>query len=199
MMDGDYVDNRNAMLKYIRPPVWQVLFTATFFPLSALYLLWVMIKKISAGNASTFELVLFAVFIPAYCFFAFLPFMDYRKTVKSLTSSNSLDEAAADFSSAQPFFQDHIRFGDRYLFGGNCCSVLRYTDIVKVYQSVYKQKRRERSRTLRAVDRTGKNWDICKLIPHSRFSDERNAELEARESEIISFLLSKNGTITVEE
>ena len=56
--------------------------------------------------------------------------------IKFLNAHDIYNEAILDFSTARPFLDDHVRFGNKYVFGKHSYTILRYTDISKVYQFI---------------------------------------------------------------
>ncbi len=110
-------------------------------------------------------------------------FSEYRKMIKILKSNGIYDEAVDDFSTAQPFMDDRIRLGDKYIFGKHYCTILRYTDISRVYQYIYIGKSIAQ-RELHAVDTFGHIWVLCKL------GDDRLLD-------VLDFMLYKNPQIAI--
>lgn len=118
--------------------------------------------------------------------------------IKFLKSNSMYDEAIADFSTAQPFLDDHIRLGSKYAFGKHYCAVLKYTDIVKIYQRVRKDILVELDRELCVVDKSGNVWSLCKLDTHIIFTPKANEASDKKLIEIFSFMLRKNNKIVLE-
>ena len=121
-----------------------------------------------------------------------------KKDMLSFLKDNNLyDEAISDFTRAVPFLDGRIRLSSKYIFGGNSCTILRYTDISRVYQYVHNVNFIERNRELRAVDNSGKVWTLCKLEVHRAFHSKTNKILDAKLADVLDFILYKNDRIAI--
>ena len=118
-----------------------------------------------------------------------LPFLEYRRMINFLKQKNIYREAIADFPVARPFMNNRIRLGDKFVFGGNYCTILRYTDISRIYQYVDK-KSLFYGRQLHAFDISGKFWRLCSL----RVLTENQPGL----NDVLDFIMSKNPRVAID-
>ena len=186
------------MLRYVRYSTIQAVLITLFFVIASIFMIVTSIQELSSDTFDFTYLLAFPVGL-WFIFLAVKPFRDYRKMMKFLRDSNIYSDAVIDFASAKSFIDDRIRLGSKYVFGKNCCAVLRYTDITKLYQHVRKRKFSEWSRELRADDVYGKTWCLCKLKPHSKLTPDRNYMQDDKLYEALSVMRTKNSAIDIED
>ena len=176
----------------------QAVLITSFFVIASIFMIVVSLQEIFAGTLNVKYLLAFVVGV-WFIFLAVKPFWDYRKMMKFLRDSSIYGDAVIDFASAKSFVDDRIRLGSKYVFGRNCYAVLRYTDIIKVYQHVRKKNFSEWNRELRADDISGKSWCICKLKPHSKLTPGKNDMQDNKLYEALSVMRTKNNAINIED
>ena len=122
----------------------------------------------------------------------------HKPTLEFLKTRNLYNAAVADFSSAKSFMDDRIRLGEEFIFGRYCCSVLRYKDIVRLYQHVLKVNSSEAGRELIAIDVYGNTWSLCKIQTHKEFDFfGDNKAIDQSLLEVVNLILSKNNAIAI--
>ncbi|MBQ6982465.1 MAG: hypothetical protein IJQ15_08580 [Synergistaceae bacterium] len=177
------------MLRYVRTSVvLKILFVLTDLIISVIAISMAL-RGMSSGE--NMLLVLFILSVGLFLgWAAFTPFLEDRKMINFLKDNGIYNDAVYDFSSAQPFLNDRIRLGSKYVFGKRCCSVLRYTDICRLFLYTVEANDIERSKQLRAVDNSGKVWRLCALDLH--------IENEPGLAEVLDFMSHKNSRIVVD-
>lgn len=128
---------------------------------------------------------------------ALKPFRDYKSMLAFLKENDLYNGAVYDFYGAHSILGDNIRLGDEYVFGKNLCTILRYTDICRLYQYVYELNFVEWHRELHAVDIQGKVWRLCELKLHSMFRTRKNEIADQALTKVLSLMLSKNPMIAI--
>lgn len=182
-------DSEKDMLRYVRTSVvLKILFVLTDLIISVIAISMAL-RGMSSGE--NMLLVLFILSVGLFLgWAAFTPFLEDRKMINFLKDNGIYNDAVYDFSSAQPFLNDRIRLGSKYVFGKRCCSVLRYTDICRLFLYTVEANDIERSKQLRAVDNSGKVWRLCALDLH--------IENEPGLAEVLDFMSHKNSRIVVD-
>ena len=180
------VRTEREMLRYVRPPI--VLVTLIMLGLGLLWLL--------NDIRYAFEII---VFMSLFYVLLGIPqaIWYYKKMLTFLVEWAFYDIAVYDFYFAQPFLDDRIRLGKKCIYGRSCCTIMRYTDITKIYQYVHKTNYIEDRRELRVVDGEGKVWKLCVLEHHRLFQRQKNELLDEELSEVINVMLRKNRWIHV--
>ena len=163
------MNSEDDMMRYVRHSALVTLLIMFGCLALAYILIRASLQTISAGKNDFMNVLLLCAGVFAVLG-AFMPLVNSRKMMKFLKESNIYGEAVIDFASAQPFLEDKIRIGSKYVFGRKCYAVLRYTDIVKLYQGIHTSKGREVGRELHAVDIAGKDWCIGKLKAHYKLA-----------------------------
>ena len=183
------MSSEKDMLRYVCfSVVLKILFVLTDLIISVIAISMAL-RGMSSGE--NMLLVLFILSVGLFLgWAAFTPFLEDRKVINFLKDNGIYDDAVCDFSSAQPFLNDRIRLGSKYIFGKRCCTVLRYTDICKLFLYTVEANDIERSKQLRAVDSSGKVWRLCALDVHI----EKEPEL----ADVLDFMLRKNSRIVVD-
>ena len=179
----------DEMIKYVRPSrVCMFLLMPFSFVVSASVGVAALAGFFSGENVYLCLLILCIGLLLMWL--AISPFRDYRKMMKFFTDGGIYHEATADFLSAQSFMNDNMRMGNKYIFSRRLCTVIRYGDIRRLYQSGYEANGAERARELKAVDISGQNWHLCVLTPDT---DNQPGLKEA-----VDFMLSKNSRIVID-
>ena len=192
------------MLKYVRPSItWVILRTpfyliisVIFWGVSAFIFINLVLQQV-IDVTMTCLLVLFLLMDYHYGRTLFAPLLDYRAMIKFLKRRNIYDEAVIDFHVARSFLYDSIRLGNQCVFCRNHCTILRYTDICRIYQRVHRRDFMELKRELCAVDTSGNIWSLCSLDTHCIFTPKWNEASDKRLVEILSLMLSKNNKIVI--
>ena len=183
------MSSEKDMLRYVCfSVVLKILFVLTDLIISVIAI------SMALRGMSSGENMLMVLFILSVGLFlgwgAFTPFLEDRKVINFLKDNGIYNDAVYDFSSAQPFLNDRMRLGSKYVFGKRCCSVLRYTDICRLFLYTVEANDIERSKQLRAVDNSGKVWRLCALDLH--------IEKEPGLAEVLDFMSRKNSRIVVD-
>ena len=201
---AEYVSTEQVMLRYVRFPIILMILTGrheigirTSSPLwmSALPIVFAC-YWISMGNFDLLFLLFLSIGV-LIGWMALRPFRDYKNMLTFLKKRNFYDMAVCDFYSATPFLEDNIRLGHECVFGKSFCTILRYTDIRRIYQYVYKLNFVEWNRELHAVDTQGKVWRLCELKLHSMFNNRKNELADQEVIKVLNFMLYKNNRIAI--
>ena len=185
----DSMSSEKDMLRYVRSSVvLKILFVPIGLSISVIAILMALRGMFSDENML---MVLFVLLIGVFLgWAAFIPFLEDRKVINFLKDNGIYYDAVYDFSSAQPFLNERVRLGSKYIFGKRCCTVLRYTDICKLFLYTVEANDIERSKQLRAVDSSGKVWRLCALDVH--------IEKEPGLAEVLDVMSHKNSRIVVD-
>lgn len=181
------------MLKYVRPSIIETAFTK-------LIRLGIAILFMTLAYKKTFSVTSRIVFLLIGIYFGagvFIPLDKYILMIRFLKRRNIYDEAVVDFPVARCFLYDSIRLGNQFVFCRNYCTILRYTDIYRLYQRVHRRDFMEVKRELCAVDTSGNIWSLCSLDTHCIFTPKWNESSDKRLAEILSLMLSKNNKIVI--
>ncbi len=192
-------NTEKEMLHYVRSSLLERLLLTPFgIGISVFFLYLASMALRDLSNASNIVCLIFALLgLLLFGSAAFAPFTMYRAMIKFLKRNNIYDEAISDFSTAASFSNDSIRLGNKFVFGKKCCTVLRYTDICRVYQYIRKVNFIERNRWLKAVDKDGETWTLCKLDIHLPLNTKNNTIADKQLLDILNFLLYKNNSIAI--
>ena len=183
------MDSEKEMLKYVR---YSLILTAGFVPVffaMSLALIVVVLQNISGPTSLLVSLLGLSVGL-FMMYFSLFPFRNYKKMINFLRNNGIYQEAISDFISAKPFMNDRIRMGNKYIFCGRQCVILRYYDICKLSQDSYETEAGERSRSLKADDISGNVWYLCAL--------KLNTDNQPGLKEAVDFTLSKNSRIVID-
>ena len=94
-----------------------------------------------------------------------------------------------DFHRAQPYRDDLVRFGDRWIFTKRSNRVVGYNEIVQIYQYVHSTNGVEDHRMIQYKDVRGKTGTLCKL----KLRGASDGEMK----NIVAFIYSKNPNIKI--
>lgn len=187
---ADISSPEQSMLKYVRSSSVMLTIFMLVFGAMSIALIIAGILKISDGIDSSASWVALPVGL-FMMYVAFIPSLSYKKMINFLNNNGIYYEAVAEFPSAQSFFDDRIRLGNKYIFCRSRCAILRYYDICRVYQKPYYGGEIERRREFSAVDTSGKVWPLCPLKP--------DTDIQPGLDDVIDFMLSKNPGIKVDD
>lgn len=93
----------------------------------------------------------------------------YPKLVQSLKDSGEMEIALEDFRNAQVV--GGIRFGETYIFKENSEKLLRYDQIVRVWEVIKKNTGIETDRELKYRDASGTTHTLCALQRKGKSDD----------------------------
>ena len=103
------------------------------------------------------------------------------------TENTALIEA--DFARAYPFVKGKVRLGEYYVYGKYSGNLVKYSDIVQVYQYIHRTNGFEDQRQLKYVDPNGKTRTLCKL----RLKGKSDSEVR----DILTIILRKNPNVKI--
>lgn len=165
--------NRVAMLFFsiLIPAVYAVILIAEFDDMDTTTLLLSLICVIM------FEAAPLLILISSIRFF------------KKLEKDSSFASLVEEFHRAVPMQNDQARFGETHIFTKKSLSIVKYSDITRVYQYIHKTNFVEDQRALKCTDVNKKEIVLCKL----KLKDKSDAELQ----KMVAFILQKNPKIKI--
>ena len=92
-----------------------------------------------------------------------LPDFLFASFLKKIKAEGIYELAKKDFESAVSLVEDRVRLGKNYIFSKGKSRLLKYEDIVQVYQYVHKTNFIENERALMYVDINGSTRKLCNL------------------------------------
>lgn len=129
------------------------------------------------------------VYFAAGLVLSLIPLWRDRQFFKKLERDRQLQAAAEDFDRAISMRKDRIRFGKNWIFMKGSIRLLRYEEIVRIYQYVHKTNFIENQRQIKYVGTDGKTRTMCNLRLRGK-SDEEVKRL-------IGLIYSKNPNIQI--
>lgn len=99
-----------------------------------------------------------------------------RQELEALQSTGAMPQLIAEFQSARQMMNDKIRLGNQHIFRKHGGILLKYSDVVQVYQTIRRKNFAETSRTLNAVLKDKKTIVLCDLKVRGK-SDEEMKEI----------------------
>lgn len=163
--------------KYMNPykPGWMVLTV-----LAGGLFLAVLISMILRSEFSPVPLIL----LPVLVLISLIPFFRAKKFFAALEKDPSLSSLEGEFAAAKSMRKDSVRFGENLIFIKGSGALLRYSDIKRVYQYIYRVNLIEKERTLKYADGKGKDKKLCPL--------ETGGASDGEVAEMTALILSKN-------
>jgi len=129
-------------------------------------------------------LVVFGVLL-AVCL---APLFRANRFFKQMESQN-INAIEADFARAYPFVKGKVRVGQTYIFAKASGKLVKFTDMIQVYQYIHRSNGIEDKRLVKYVDANGKHRDLCQL----RLKGKSDSELK----DILHMIQQKNPTIKI--
>lgn len=188
MTQEGFADSEQEMRKYVRYSVLQSAILVLLMGMSVILGMTLLFWR--RGETSIPVLFVSWLIALSLLYISLSQFLKHMRVMRSLKDSGIYYEAVTDFPSAKSFLNDNIRLGSKYMFGKNCCTIIRYADICRVYQEVLSDANSERSRQLVAIDASGNKWILCALDGY----DENQPGL----SDVLGLMQGRNSRIVVD-
>ena len=128
--------------------------------------------------------ILFGAAIAAGCIYSIIK---YNNKIKQFESNGEMVTILSDFRNGTRAFDDKLIAGQVWLIGKKTGTIIKYSDITRMYQTVHKTNYVEDGRSVTAVTKDGKTHELCKLKLRGKSNDELNnffAYINSRNPEI---------------
>ena len=139
---------------------------------------------ISEGEMSWPVLLIFGVGF----LLSLIPLFKANSFIKQMETENTA-LIEADFARAYPFVKGKVRLGEYYVYGKNNGNLVKYSDIVQIYQYIHSTNGFEDQRQLKYVAPDGKTRTLCKL----RLRGKSDSEVR----DILTIILRKNPNVKI--
>lgn len=111
------------------------------------------------------------------------------KQMKNFELNGELEDVLKEFEEGVQVLNDSIRLGNKYAFGKKTGTIIKYEDISRMYQYVYKTNLIESSRTIKIENISKVQRELCRLPLKGTADNEVK--------EIMMFILAKNPKIEI--
>lgn len=119
-----------------------------------------------------------------------IPIWNHKKFFEELAKETELcQRIEEDFSKSVPMMKNRIRFGETWIYKKNSTKLLKYNEIIQVYQYIHKTNFVENERALMYVDLKGKQRKLCNLLLHDKSRDDM--------MKMISIIHTKNPSVKI--
>lgn len=122
---------------------------------------------VQENTFATAPIVMFCIFFAL----TLRPYFKARKFFASLAGEN-INAIEHDFNRAYPFVKGRVRMGETYVFSKGSGQLVKYSDMVQVYQYISRTNFIESKRMLRYMDANGRHHELCQLRLRGKSDDE---------------------------